>query len=179
MRRTVLLLAGITLLGGCGEPTATGEITASARAAAAAEHVDIAALRAATARFHRFAVAVESGYDTQFPPGCFESSAGAMGLHYLNATKVGTLEVTEPQLVMYEPQQDGTRRLLGFEYIVPGVPTDVPPVLFGKAFEYNAQFGVWALHVWAWKHNPEGMFASWNPNVTCEHAPVVTELAHH
>jgi hypothetical protein len=23
------------------------------------------------------------------------------------------------------------------------------------------------LHVWAWRHNPAGMFADWNPNVAC------------
>ena len=24
------------------------------------------------------------------------------------------------------------------------------------------------LHVWAWKHNPSGMFADWNPTVSCD-----------
>jgi hypothetical protein len=24
------------------------------------------------------------------------------------------------------------------------------------------------LHVWAWKTNPSGMFADWNPRVSCE-----------
>jgi hypothetical protein len=23
------------------------------------------------------------------------------------------------------------------------------------------------LHVWLWKHNPEGMFAQFNPRVSC------------
>ncbi|HEX2339612.1 MAG TPA: hypothetical protein VHI98_03955 [Vicinamibacterales bacterium] len=23
------------------------------------------------------------------------------------------------------------------------------------------------LHVWAWKNNPRGTFAEWNPNVSC------------
>ena len=23
------------------------------------------------------------------------------------------------------------------------------------------------LHVWLWKHNPSGLFAEWNPSVTC------------
>jgi iron(III) transport system ATP-binding protein len=26
----------------------------------------------------------------------------------------------------------------------------------------------YALHVWAWKHNPHGMFVDWNPKVSCE-----------
>ncbi len=23
------------------------------------------------------------------------------------------------------------------------------------------------MHAWVWKHNPSGMFADWNPNVSC------------
>jgi hypothetical protein len=23
------------------------------------------------------------------------------------------------------------------------------------------------LHVWLWQHNPSGLFAPWNPDVTC------------
>jgi ATPase subunit of ABC transporter with duplicated ATPase domains len=26
----------------------------------------------------------------------------------------------------------------------------------------------YALHVWAWKHNPHGMSVDWNPKVSCE-----------
>lgn len=187
MRRTAQLLAGITLLGGCGgEPTATGitadiqpRAAAASQASGAAEHRDVAALRAATARFHRIDVAQAAGYDTQFPEGCFTSAAGAMGFHYLNGARVGTLDVTEPQLVMYEPQKNGSMKLVGVEYIVPGMPTDTPPVLFDHAFRYNPVFGVWVLHVWAWKNNPVGLYADWNPQVTCAHATAVSAVAHH
>jgi hypothetical protein len=27
--------------------------------------------------------------------------------------------------------------------------------------------GFWLKHAWIWKHNPAGMFADWNPEVTC------------
>ena len=27
--------------------------------------------------------------------------------------------------------------------------------------------GFYTLHVWLWGHNPSGMFAHWNPEVTC------------
>ena len=188
MRRTAQLLAGIALLGGCGGEPVITETTAAMRPSAATaaasqaspatEHKDLAALRAATAQFHRIDVAKAAGYDVQFPAGCFTSAAGAMGFHYLNGAKVGTLKVTEPQLMMYEPQKNGTMKLVGFEYIVPGVPSETPPVLFDRAFEYNATFGVWALHVWAWKHNPQGMFSDWNPKVTCEYATAVSTAAH-
>lgn len=167
MRRTVQLLAGIALLGACGsEPTAT--------------ETNLAALRAATDGFHRIDVAQAAGYDAQSPAGCFTNAAGAMGLHYLNGTKVGTLNVSQPQLLMYEPQQNGTMKLVGVEFIVPGAPADPPPVLFDQAMHYNATFGVWVLHVWAWQSNPRGIYADWNPQVTCAHATtVVSAVSHH
>jgi hypothetical protein len=27
--------------------------------------------------------------------------------------------------------------------------------------------GIWYLHVWIWEPNPSGLFADWNPSVTC------------
>lgn len=182
MRRSAHLLAAIALLVGCGEAPITepaGAIRASAlsQGSRAAAHADLAALRAATASFQRIEVAQAAGYDLQFPEGCFSSPAGAMGFHYLNGAKVGTLSVTEPQLVMYEPQKNGTMKLIGVEYILPGAPDDTPPVLFGQTFEYNTTFGVWALHVWAWKHNPHGLFSDWNPTASCEYAGVVSAAA--
>ena len=180
MSRPVLLIAGIALLGACAtEPTATDNTAdlqlppAASRAEAPAQR-DLAALRAATARFHRIDLAKAAGYDTQFPAGCFASPQGAMGFHWLNGANVGTLEVTRPQLVLYEPREHGRMKLVGVEYIVPGASTDTPPVLFGQTFHYNATFGVWALHVWAWERNPRGLFADWNPRVSCEHATDVS-----
>ena len=28
----------------------------------------------------------------------------------------------------------------------------------------------WALHIWIWKYNPSGLFAPYNPHVSCENA---------
>lgn len=64
--------------------------------------------------------------------------------------------------------------LIGVEYIPPGAPDDTPPVLFGQTFEYNTTFGVWALHVWAGKHNPHSLLGEWNPTVSCEYAGTVS-----
>ncbi len=185
----LVLFSGMLVLGCRGEPVAV-ESDAELRAASvggeaaltAAQNRDIAALRSATAAFHRFDVAQDAGYDSQFPAGCFTSDAGAMGFHYLNGLNVGSLDVTKPQLLMYEPQADGSRRLIGVEFIKPGAPTDVAPVLFGRTFKYNSVFQVWVLHVWAWAHNPDpedGIFADWNPRVSCEHADVISATAHH
>jgi hypothetical protein len=184
MNRTLPLAAlalALALLAGCTEPAGMpGHGAGAPLRTDLPAHVnrDIAALRAATAAFHRIDVAHAAGFDAQFPPGCFESDAGAMGFHFLNEANVGTLSVTRPQLVMYEPQANGSMLLVGVEYIMPGLPTDTPPRLFGRDFAYNAVFEVWVLHVWAWRHNPAGMFADWNPTVSCAHAGAAID-AHH
>jgi hypothetical protein len=169
---------------GDSAPSATASRIAAPSAAAAsradaAVQQDLAALRAATARYHRIEVAQQEGWDTQFPAGCFSSAAGGMGFHWLNGTNVGTLDPARPQLVLYEPQKDGSMKLVGIEYIYPGLETDTPPVLFGQDFKWNATFQVWALHAWVWKENPRGMFKDYNPVVSCEYAAAAATASHH
>jgi hypothetical protein len=187
MRRTAGMLAGIVLLAGCGDDRIATETMPDLRPQAVrsgedqdpAVSRDIAALRTATAQFHRIEVAGGAGYDNQFPPGCFASAAGGMGFHFLKSKNVGRLNVTEPQLLLYEPEGNGAMRLVGVEYIVPGAPTDPAPQLYGRSLVYNTTFSVWALHVWAWKDNPKGIFADWNPDVTCANAAVLSSISHH
>lgn len=187
MRRMTALLAGIVLLSGCENSKATGTDATpaayrgalSASRADAQEHKDVAALRAATEKFHKIELAAQAGWNEQVPPGCFTSQVGSMGFHFRNLSKVGTMNPTEPQFVMYEPQKDGSMRLVGVEFIFPGSPTDTPPVLFGQPFQYNTTFGVWALHVWAWRENPSGLYSNWNPNVSCQYAANIVAMAHH
>jgi hypothetical protein len=194
MRRTALLLAGIALLGGCdNQPTTTTDTTAGIqpRAAAAsepsgaAEQRGLAAVRAATARFHRFDVAYDADYTFHFMDMCMvdESAAslGGMGDHYVNLGLLDDkVDIATPEAVLYEPTSNGKRRLVAVEYVI---PKDAwkgagKPMLLGQEFTLNA-FDLWALHVWVWKHNPSGMYASWNPNVTCDHADAVSAVAHH
>ena len=185
--KSVALLAGIALLAGCGAdpvPTENAAATAAQSAASldgiltAADRQDVAALRAATASFHRIAVADGAGYNVQFPAGCMESPAGGMGFHYINGDNVGSLDPTRPQLVIYEPEQNGTLRLVAVEFIFPGQPTDPAPVLFGQPFNWNATFQVWALHVWIFKNNPTGLFKDWNPDVSCRFATTTSTMVH-
>jgi hypothetical protein len=144
---------------------------------------DLAALRRATAAFQQHERAVAAEYNVQFPPGCMESAEGGQGYHYLNGGLVGTLDVTRPQLLMYEPQANGRLNLVGVEFIFPGTPDDDPPVLFEKEFIWSEVYEVWLLHVWVWRGNPhpEGTFANWNPLVSCRHATTAAPTAsrHH
>lgn len=59
------------------------------------------------------------------------------------------------------------------EYIVPvpAWPHAEPPEILGQALHLNPVQNIWALHVWIGRHNPAGMFADWNPDVSCQFAP--------
>lgn len=113
--------------------------------------------------------------------GCVSGpDAGAMGVHFVNFPLVdGVLEAERPEALIYEVK-DGRARLLGVEYIVP-VDAWHPkegespvPVLDGQVFHFVEspnRFGLpafYELHVWAWRENPKGTFADWNPQVSCD-----------
>ena len=154
---------------------AHGGHAAPSHAAAVSDQVEreIARLRRLTAPFHDFETAVDAGWGTQIT-GCFSDPAlGGMGFHYGNVALIdGRVDELEPELLLYEPQKDGRLRLVAVEYIVPfGAWTGAePPRLFGQSFHRNEAFGIWVLHVWHFRHNPSGMFADWNPVVSCASA---------
>jgi hypothetical protein len=76
-------------------------------------------VRDATTRFHDVAVAEKEGYFLQF--GCVSGpDFGAMGMHFVNMPLVmdGELDATRPEIVIYEPQPDGSLQLIGADYLV-------------------------------------------------------------
>ena len=99
------------------------------------------------------------------------SAPGAMGFHYGNVALIdGVARVDQPELLLYEPEKNGKLRLVAVEYVIPYTAharSAAPPVLFGQEFKQNDTFQLWGLHAWVWKENPAGMFASWNPQVSC------------
>ena len=132
----------------------------------------LAGLRRVTAPFHRFSAAVDAGWSNQLTT-CFSSSEGAMGFHYNNPSLMdGTVDAAQPEALLYEPQRDGSLRFVGVEYIVPRTAWSgaEPPVLYGQTFPYIELFDVYGLHVWTGTANPDGVFAAWNPRVSCAYA---------
>lgn len=132
----------------------------------------VAAVRKLTAPFHNIETAIEAGWSVELTP-CLElPGEGGMGYHYGNPAFINDQwNILEPEALMYEPQKNGRMRLIGVEYIVPFdeySEENDPPVLFGQEFHQNHEAGIWALHAWVWKHNPNGMFADWNPRVSCK-----------
>ena len=136
----------------------------------------LSALRKATVKFHDFEAAVDAEWSVPIT-ACFESAAGGMGFHYARVGLLdGTVNPVEPEALLYEPQKNGKQRLVGVEYIVPwaaweaahpGVENPAPPVLYGQVFDSVPAFQVYGLHAWVWRNNPDGMFAAWNPDVSC------------
>ena len=98
---------------------------------------------------------------------------GGMGFHYGNVGEIdGSLHPDRPELLLFEPEADGSLRFVAVEFVVPytfHARAAEPPVMFGRRFARNDRFQLWGLHVWVGRPNPSGLFASWNPRVDCEH----------
>jgi hypothetical protein len=105
---------------------------------------------------------------------------GGMGIHYANEKLIadGVLDVTRPEILVYQPAANGELRLGAVEYFqVDGdqdlATADDKPSLFGVPFDgpmLGHEPGMpihYDLHVWLYKHNPAGIFAAWNPRVDC------------
>jgi hypothetical protein len=127
-------------------------------------------VRRATAAFTDLAAAKAAGYTVQYPAGCAYADAGAQGVHWLNESLVDHhVNLLTPELLMYEPQPDGSMVLVGVDYVIPfdAWKSPQPPRLLGVPMMRNEGLRVWALHIWAQRENPSGLFAPWNPTVQC------------
>jgi hypothetical protein len=145
----------------------------------------LVSIRNAPAQFRDFGASQAAGFTTLVTTtdashtSCITNgAAGAMGEHWADVSRVGdgTIQRQRPEVLLYEPQPNGTRVLTGVEYVVLAsdwlAKHDGPPVLFGHQFDLvtTNPFGLppfYALHAWAWQANPSGDFAAWNPTVTC------------
>ena len=168
-----LLLIGSTACGDASpvDPGADALAPAMARHAARVEtNQGLAALRAATAAYHRLEAAEADGFEALTPCLSNESGPGAMGYHYGNVEMIDEkLSVDAPELLVYAPHRDGGLRLVAVEWLIPTALVDSsdPPELLGHHFHEIAGTPFWGLHAWVWFHNPDGMFADFNPRVSC------------
>lgn len=143
----------------------------------------LAKVRQATKQFRSLTVANRANYGLLVDAkgiACIDMPGmGAMGVHYVNGDLVGDGEIQAltPEAVVYEPDSDGRPHLVALEYVVLkdawDAQHDSKPSLFGQGFDTTLagnRYGLpafYSLHVWMYKHNPAGMFAMWNPDVTC------------
>ena len=141
--------------------------------------------KSSTARFHDLEQAKAAGYTVKVADlaqiECIvddEGGQGAMGVHMLNPTLLfddGVIDAAKPELLVYEPRNDGTLKLVALEYLVfaEDWPGASKPALFGREFdtlEPDNRYGLpksYALHAWIWKPNPSGILKPYNPRVDC------------
>ena len=147
---------------------------------------ELAQVRAATARFHRVEEAVAAGYElgwvngagNRIVAGCVSHpTAGAMGYHYFNAELMAdnAVDAVEPEVLVYAPAADGGLKLVAVEWVVrsdksnPAGVSEAPSVLGMEMHILVPPPGpaFWLTHAWVWQHNPAGMFADFNPEVSC------------
>ena len=137
----------------------------------------LAALRAATAKYQNVAGARADGYvDDGF--GCIEDpELGGMGWHLINDALHAdpAVDPARPDLLVYEVQKNGGLKLVALEYEVFqsdwwNAGYNELPVIAGHTFMpliYPGLDPVFEAHVWVWKPNPSGMFEDWNPATSC------------
>ena len=171
-RRPVAILAGLALAG----PTAMAS-TAQSDGHAAQFSPIVRAVRGATRDYLDVNAATAAGYVSV--GSCASGpNEGAMGIHYVNEAHIadGHIDVNRPEILVYE-QRNGQLQLVAIEFFVLAEQWDAanegPPILGGQLFHYLGAPNRlrapanYQLHVWAWKENEHGVFADWNPDVSC------------
>jgi len=136
-------------------------------------------VRQITEPYKDVSAAQNAGYALAF--GCVSGpDAGAMGLHYVNMPLVmdGQIDATHPEIILYEPVENGGVRLVGADYLVLAdawdkTPPSAPELMGQKFQQFEApnRFGLprfYTLHVWAWKENPTGTFVNWHSKISCD-----------
>ena len=165
----------------------------------------IEAIKQATARFEDVNVALAEGYIPDPSGHCVDAKAeglpaewGAMGVHYMRPDVIGVTAVAprvygtglntdflKPSVLLYEPQADGSMKLVGAENVVfekawKDAGNEEGPMSTGRAWDYMADdpntpadeaHGFephYDQHVW-FVNNPAGQLMPFNPEITCAH----------
>ena len=208
----IVVVLGVTL----ASVSLTSERGGRQAGAPKATEVNLAAVRAATERFQDVKVALAGGF-IRDPFNLCETAEmmgqpatlGAMGIHYFRPDLLGVTappnprvkgtgthtDFLRPAILIYEPQQDGSLRLVAVENLVfaeswaaaghreppsfLNVPYDTmkdnPSTPVDEAHMFEPHYD---RHVWLYRENPNGVFAQFNPNVSCQHHKNPTTHAH-
>lgn len=122
---------------------------------------------------------------------------GTMGYHYVrpdllgltapvNGRVNGTGTYTRaepPAILLYAPDADGELQLVGIEMLVFAAAWDAGhnerPMYRGREYNHMADdpntardeahgfMPHYDLHIWLFEHNPSGLYAQWNPAISC------------
>jgi hypothetical protein len=177
LRTSAVVLAGAVLLSACADDTPvapeTYELNPGLTSFTPQEKDQaIVTLRQATRRYRDIENAVKDGFvllhDCEVRPG--EGPVGTVYVHFGRVLD-GVVDPTLPDALIYEPQRNGRLTLVGVEFaVLISSEEQDPPTFLGVPFQREDEFGVFALHAWVWRHNPDGLFAEANPRVSCSDA---------
>lgn len=166
MTKALLALVLALPLTGCLDD-GQDEYAVDTSALSDAEAASVAAARQGTAQFHNIATAEAAGYvNTGLP--CIDGQ----GYHYIKPSLIGTYNEAEPHILVYFPRGDNLA-LVALEWLTPIVDeTTTAPTMFGHEFHgpksiAGVPFSFYALHVWAWLNNADGMFEDGNDKLVC------------
>jgi len=168
---------------------------------------EIEKVRLANARFADVNVAKSEGYVPAPPGDCVDAAHeglpahwGGMGIHYINPKmmkitqgqprvdgKATNTDFLKPSILLYEPQADGSMKLVGVENLVflnawKAAGNMAPPVFAGRVWDTMADNSSTPQdeahrfephhdqHVYFHKMaNAKDQLKPFNPNVTCKH----------
>jgi hypothetical protein len=154
-----------------------------------AMHDQLKDVRRATRAYKDVEVAEAAGYVPAGP--CVDDPKyGGMGFHYENLALIedGELDPLRPEVLVYQPTKNGELRLGAVEYLRYDDDQDLAtdddrPWLFDVPFDgpmlgHSPTMPIhYDLHVWLYRHNPAGIFAMWNPRVSCTATPAEADAA--
>lgn len=215
VRRTALLAATVVaaLVGVLTAVPAAGQARAVSNTANAAvvrgveAAPTLAAVRVATERFRDVRVALKEGYLRDPSSMCMTAEMegmprqlGGMGIHYFRPDLLGITAPPNPRVsgtgthtdfrtpgvLIYEPQADGSLRLVAVENLVfekawRAAGNTEPPRYAGQEYYHMIDNPLTAadeahgfephyeLHAWLYRENPNGTFAQFNPRTSCAH----------
>jgi hypothetical protein len=140
---------------------------------------EIQAAEAAASRYHSFTLAEKDGYSIVGEP-CVQEAPGTMGIHAANQALIAdpAIDPRRPEILLYLPKENGKLELIGVEYMQTDADgnlatDDDRPSIFGQPFDgpmpgHSPGMPVhYDLHVWLYADNPSGLFAQFNPSLSC------------
>jgi hypothetical protein len=177
MRSRIFLALLVAASGSLLTVTLGASALAPADSATPADELKTA--KRATGKYKDIARARADGYVRT--GGCTVGPDGVMGTHYTNFELVadGVFDPARPEQLLYAPDTSGKgQRLIGIEYRKDDADqslttTEDRPTGFGRPYDgpmlghFEGDPTHYDLHVWIYVRNPKGMFAPFNPAVSC------------
>jgi hypothetical protein len=180
--RQSFAIAGMLALAACADRTLapradvarTPGLTKANAATNGDYYATLAEVRRATARYHDVEAALADGFVPLVEECEDRAGEGRVGIPYANFARVldGVIDPSKPDALLYEPGKNGRMNLVAAELAIPYAlwSAAAAPTFLGATFQREDEFGVFGLHIWVWRENPNGTFAIANPNVSCKFA---------